>query len=130
MDLTARTAVLLTLDRPRSGDELVAQISARSRTSRDRAPLNRGNVLPALRRLERDGLVRGWTPLTERGRPDRNYELTVAGVAEAARLLEGLPHSLQSETPPCAATSDEMADGIRVCDELSSFTAALSLGRR
>ena len=46
-----------------------------------------GSVYPALRSLERDGLVRSYEgdPIPERrGRPRRYYELTAEG-AEAAR---------------------------------------------
>ncbi|HEY6553691.1 MAG TPA: PadR family transcriptional regulator, partial [Vicinamibacteria bacterium] len=87
MDLTTRSAVLQALARPLSGQEVVRLLAARSG---GRVRLHYGSLYPTLRRLENDGLVRSWVQRVGRGRPRRNYELTVAGVEEAPRIRESL----------------------------------------
>jgi DNA-binding PadR family transcriptional regulator len=82
--------------------------------------LHYGSVYPTLRQLEREGLVMSWLQRVGRGRPRRNYELTVAGVAEAQRVRESL-RSLIDPTPsmPTPRTPLQMAKGIRGCEEIS-----------
>lgn len=65
-------------DEPRHGYAVIE--SVRERTE-GRLALNTGSVYPALRRLERSGLVRGSWSVVD-GRRRRTYRLTRAGVAE------------------------------------------------
>lgn len=83
--VSARTAILMSLMGGRGfGLEIIERV--RERTS-GRICLNEGSVYPALKSLEREGLLRGFdgAPLPERGgRPRRYYELTGEGL-EVAR---------------------------------------------
>lgn len=78
--VSARTAILMLLMGGRGfGLEIIERV--RERTD-GRICLNEGSVYPALKALEREGLLRGvdGEPLTERGgRPRRYYELTGEG---------------------------------------------------
>jgi len=117
MDITARAAVLQALGRPRSGQEIVRLLAARSE---GQVRLHYGSLYPTLRRLEGDRLVRSWIQRVGRGRPRRNYELTIAGVAEAQRVRENLrtlialPSSVRHSRTP-----RQMAAGIRGCEAIS-----------
>jgi PadR family transcriptional regulator, regulatory protein PadR len=66
----------LLAERPMYGYELVAELRARTRAVID---LPEGTVYPALRRLERDGLVSGRWEETTGGPRRRYYDLTPAG---------------------------------------------------
>lgn len=78
--VTARAALLQALlDGPGYGLELTERIAARTN---GRVALRDGSVYPALRAMEREGLLRSWesAPLPDRGgRPRRYYELTAEG---------------------------------------------------
>ena len=78
--LNLRTALLQVLiDGPGYGLELAGRVEDRSRGA---VSPGQGALYPALRTLERAGLVRSWEsdPLPERGgRPRRYYELTAEG---------------------------------------------------
>jgi transcriptional regulator len=47
--------------------------------------VNAGSLFPALRRLERDGLIKGTWRVTENNRQAKYYALTAAGRAELKR---------------------------------------------
>jgi transcriptional regulator len=47
--------------------------------------VNAGSLFPSLRRLERDGLIRGEWRTTENGRKAKYYALTASGRAELKR---------------------------------------------
>lgn len=92
MELGARTSLLLALAAgPGFGLELIARVATRTEGS---LRLNRGGVYLALRSLERQGLVHGWTQgRSGSGRPRRYYELTPRGILLAEkihRVLQGL----------------------------------------
>ena len=78
--VSARTAILMSLMGGRGfGLEIIERV--RERTN-GRICLNEGSVYPALKALEREGLLRGLDgePVPERGgRPRRYYELTGEG---------------------------------------------------
>ena len=67
-------------EEPRHGYAVIEAVRERSAGA---LALNTGSVYPALRRLERDGAVRGTWSLVE-GRRRRTYRLTAAGQAELA----------------------------------------------
>jgi PadR family transcriptional regulator PadR len=94
--ISARTAILTVLLSGKSyGLEIIDRVRERTR---GHILLNEGSVYPALRALEREGLLRSFDgePLPERGgRPRRYYELTGEGRRKAheqrtalLRLLE------------------------------------------
>jgi len=95
MDLGVRTVLLLALSEgPEFGLELIENARARSR---GRIRLNRGGTYLALRKLEREGFVRGWMrPTGASGRPRRYYELTPRGIAEVDETREVIGHLLGS----------------------------------
>jgi DNA-binding PadR family transcriptional regulator len=80
--LSARAALLQVLDYPAHGLELIRRVHKRTGGA---VSLNQGSVYPALRQLEREHLVRGWTgrPAKGGGRPRRYYE---RGRKESGRL--------------------------------------------
>ena len=65
-------------DEPRHGYAVIEAVRERSEGA---LALNTGSVYPALRRLERDGFIRGAWSLVD-GRRRRTYRLTRAGEAE------------------------------------------------
>ena len=67
-------------DEPRHGYAVIEAVRERSAGA---LALNTGSVYPALRRLERDGFVRGSWSLVD-GRRRRTYRLTGAGEVELA----------------------------------------------
>ena len=115
--LTSRAAILQALERPGSGQELMARVAARSKGA---IRLLCGSVYPALRRLEQEGLVRGWIERHGRGRPRRNYELTVRGVEAAEQIREAL-RAFVAPTVQAVGSRElaNMAAGIRGCEEAS-----------
>jgi PadR family transcriptional regulator PadR len=92
--ITTKAALLQALIRGEGyGLELIDRVKERTK---GKVPLHQGTVYPALRELERDGLVKSWDgePLPERGgRPRRYYKLTAAGQRAALddqRAVAGL----------------------------------------
>lgn len=76
---------------PGYGLDLIARVSQRTE---GKMTLGDASVYPALRAMEREGLLRSWEgePIAERGgRPRRYYELTADGrrAAHADRKLVG-----------------------------------------
>jgi PadR family transcriptional regulator PadR len=82
--ITARTAILTVLI---SGESYGLEIIGRVRDRTNGAiVLNEGSVYPALKAMEREGLLRSFEgePLAERGgRPRRYYALTAEGLRVA-----------------------------------------------
>lgn len=82
----AKAALLQTLiSKPGYGLELIERVKERTKGV---VELSQGSVYPALRALEREGLLRSWDGETtpERGgRPRRYYELTAEGRRAAMR---------------------------------------------
>ncbi len=115
--LTARAAILQALERPGSGKEVMARVAARSKGA---IQIQCGSVYPTLHRLEREGLVRGWTERRGRGRPRRNYELTESGIRVADQIRQAL-RAFVAPTPPRAGERAlrQMAAGIQGCEEAS-----------
>jgi PadR family transcriptional regulator PadR len=78
--IDTQTALLQALiEGPSFGLALIDKVSERTR---GKLVLHQGNVYPALREMERDGLLRSYEgdPTPERGgRPRRYYELTAKG---------------------------------------------------
>jgi PadR family transcriptional regulator PadR len=82
--LTAKGAILQALiTGPAYGLEVIDRV--REKTGGE-VELHQGSAYPALRALEREGLVRSWegAPIESRaGRPRRYYELTADGLRTA-----------------------------------------------
>ena len=94
--LSTRTAILTVLMHDRSfGLEIIEKVRARTD---GKIVLNEGSVYPALKALERDGLLRSYDgePMPERGgRPRRYYELTGEGRRVATEQRTALLNLLQ-----------------------------------
>ncbi|HYO56788.1 PadR family transcriptional regulator [Archangium sp.] len=94
--LSTRTAILMVLMHDRSfGLEIIEKVRAHTD---GQLVLNEGSVYPALKALEREGLVRSFEgePLPERGgRPRRYYELTGEGRRAALERESGVPGLLR-----------------------------------
>lgn len=94
--ISARTAILMSLMGGRGfGLEIIQRVRERSN---GKIILNEGSVYPALKALERDGLLRSYDgePLPERGgRPRRYYELTGEGRRVATEQRVALLNLLQ-----------------------------------
>jgi len=113
MELEVRTVLLLALsDGPGFGLELIADVEERSR---GRMRLNRGGTYVALRRLEREGLVRGWMrPTGETGRPRRYYELTPRGIEEVEDTRQVVDRLLRRRRAPVdAAEAQRMVERVQ-----------------
>ena len=125
--LTARTAVLLALDRPGYGLQIIERV--RQHTA-GRIRLRLGSVYPALRDLGSRGLVRSWgAPHPKRGRRRLYYELTPKGVAAARAEREAIQGLLlPARNVPPAQELARMRDRLRECVALSAFV--LDLRRR
>jgi PadR family transcriptional regulator PadR len=82
--ITAKAALLQALIRGEGyGLDLIERVKERTK---GKVVLGQGSVYPALRELEREGMVKSWDadPTPERGgRPRRYYRLTAAGQREA-----------------------------------------------
>jgi PadR family transcriptional regulator PadR len=102
--LTARTAILQALRQgPGYGRLLMRRVST---ATGGRALLAPGSVYPALKALEKAGLVRKWTVIAGRARGGRArsyYELTVAGIREAEAEAVALAGIALSGRPPLEA---------------------------
>lgn len=89
--INAKAALLQALVRGEGyGLDLVARVKERTK---GKVSLHQGNVYPALRDLEADGLLRSYEsePLPERGgRPRRYYKLTAAGQKAAMQQTEAV----------------------------------------
>jgi len=119
MELGARTVLLLALSEgPEFGLELISRVEA---LSRGRIRLNRGGTYLALRKLEREDLVRGWMrPTGASGRPRRYYELTPRGIAEVEDIREVLDRLLgSSRVRIVAAEARRMAERVERSGHLS-----------
>ncbi len=94
--ISARTAILMSLIDSRGfGLEIIERV--RERTC-GKILLNEGSVYPALKALEREGLLRSYDgePGAERGgRPRRYYELTGEGKKVAREQRTALLNLLQ-----------------------------------
>ncbi|HZH75764.1 MAG TPA: PadR family transcriptional regulator [Archangium sp.] len=94
--ISARTAILMSLIGGRGfGLEIIQRVRERSN---GKILLNEGSVYPALKALERDGLLRSYDgePMPERGgRPRRYYELTGEGRRVATEQRVALLNLLQ-----------------------------------
>ena len=89
--VSAKAALLQALMRGEGyGLDLIKRVKERTKGT---VKLHQGNVYPALRDLEADGLVRSHEsdPLPERGgRPRRYYKLTAAGQKAAMQQSEAV----------------------------------------
>jgi PadR family transcriptional regulator PadR len=94
--ISARTAILMSLIGDRGfGLEIIERV--REKTN-GKISLNEGSVYPALKALEREGLLRSFDgePMLERGgRPRRYYELTGDGRRVAREQRMALLNLLQ-----------------------------------
>jgi DNA-binding PadR family transcriptional regulator len=130
MELGVRTLLLLALsDGPHFGLELIGGVKARSR---GRMRLNRGGTYLALRKLEREGLVRGWMrPTGASGRPRRYYELTPRGIAKLEETRELLDRLLgSSHARVDAAEARRMAARVRRSGRVSGLALQLRRAAR
>lgn len=95
--ISARTAILMSLIGGRGfGLEIIERVRDRSH---GKIHLNEGSVYPALKALEREGLLRSFDgdPMPERGgRPRRYYELTGEGRKVAREQRTALLNLLQT----------------------------------
>ena len=86
MPVNAKAALLQALIRGEGyGLDLIDRVKERTK---GKVKLHQGNVYPALRDLEREGLLKSYEsdPLPERGgRPRRYYKLTAAGQRAATQ---------------------------------------------
>lgn len=125
--LTARAALLLALDLPGFGLQLIERVR---RATAGRARVGMGSVYPALNRLEKEGLVRSRAGrMGQAGRPTKHYELTAKGITASREIREAILGLIRTD----ALTPAEI-DPVRVrrrlerCAAVSS--AALELRRR
>jgi PadR family transcriptional regulator PadR len=97
--LTAKGAILQALIAgPAFGMEVIERVSKKTR---GKIRLHQGSAYPALRALEREGLVRSWEGPQEEiraGRPRRYYELTADGLRTARGQREMLLGFFRPET--------------------------------
>jgi PadR family transcriptional regulator PadR len=125
---SAKAALLQALSAgPGYGMELLERV--RDRTG-GRVRLRPGSLYPALRALEREGLVRGWAGAPQRGRRRRYYELTSKGI-RAAEEMRAVMRIFVGATSPSATSQRErsrMRERIRQCIRVSGF--AYELRRR
>jgi PadR family transcriptional regulator PadR len=122
---SAKAALLQALTTgPGYGLELRERI--RDRTG-NRVRIRLGSLYPALRALERAGLVRSWDGARQRGRPRRYYELTIEGIrsAEEIRSVMGLFTGDTARSPTSQRDRSKMRDRIHRCARVSAFTAEL-----
>jgi PadR family transcriptional regulator PadR len=125
--LTARAAILLSLDSPGYGLQIIERVRKRTDGA---VRLRLGSVYPALRDLEKSGLVRSWEVAADKGgRRRRYYELTLRGVAAARAQRELLGNVLgRAAEAPGPATLRQMRERLDECAAVSAFV--LDLRRR
>jgi PadR family transcriptional regulator PadR len=125
--LSSRAAVLLGLRAgPACGLELIERVAGPAGGVRPA----QGSIYPALKRLEREGLVRrlGPPPERRRGRARIDYELTIAGVraSDALRLsLQRLIRLGRRPLPEVPQEDARMRERLLSSIELSGFVAHL-----
>ena len=124
--LSARAALLQVLDYPAHGLELIRRVEQRTGGT---IHLRQGSVYPALRQLERQGLVRSWEGRSRKGggRPRRYFELTVAGV-KAARAVKQVVSGFvkgPATSPPSAQEVEQIRERLQRCVEVSAFCGEL-----
>ena len=124
--LSARAALLQVLEYPAHGLELIRRVRERTGGA---VSLKQGSVYPALRRLERERLVRSWTGRSAKGggRPRRYYELTANGV-KAAMVVKDMVAGFVNGTPPSPPSPREvehMHERLRRCADVSAFCMEL-----
>lgn len=125
-----RSVLLLALSEgPAFGLKLIARVEERSS---GRIRLNRGGTYPALRKLESEGLVRGWIRATgATGRPRRYYELTPRGIAEVERVRDVLDGLLRpSGAPVVASELRRMAHRVERSGQVSALAMDLRVAAR
>jgi len=121
VDLGVGTVLLLALAQgPGFGLGLISRVAAMSRR---RVSLNRGSVSLALRKLEEEGLVRGWVRSSgAAGRPRLYYELTPKGIARLEETRETLAGLLNMRAPEVGeAERRRMAERVERSGELSEL---------
>ncbi|HEX6737316.1 MAG TPA: PadR family transcriptional regulator [Vicinamibacteria bacterium] len=123
--LSARAALLHGLATPAYGLELVERVR---RHTQGFVHLRAGSVYPALRALQRQGLVQasqGPGPLAA-GRPRRYFELTPKGQAARRAQQEALAafFAAEPEDPP-PVDLRLMEERVRRCAQLSAFALKL-----
>lgn len=93
-----------------------------------------GSVYPALKELERKGLVRrlGPSAARRRGRAPVEYELTVAGVRASDGVRQAIRSLVAEGRDPASTSGEGMEQRVRESMALSGFVARLrrGLGRR
>jgi PadR family transcriptional regulator PadR len=124
--LSAKGALLQALVVPGHGLELARRIRERSA---GQVRLRPGSVYPALRALEREGLVWGRTEArhTTVGRPARYYALTPEGVVVADAQREALAGFFRGHPSdgPGEKGSRVMGERLRRCAQVSAFVLRL-----
>lgn len=129
--LTTPSAILQALRQGPGYGQLVARRVMAA--TGGRPALGAGSLYPALRALQKRGLVRGWTvvPGRERGGRSRRYfELTLAGMREAerqARAVSALILGRHPRTSPAAAEPAACRERLERVDRLFEF---VSVARR
>jgi PadR family transcriptional regulator, regulatory protein PadR len=125
--LSARAALLLALDLPGYGLELIERLR---RLTSGRTRLGPGSVYPALNRLEREGLVRSRAVRARgAGRPTKYFELTARGVAVRRAERDALLGLLRAHAGAGPATDPARArQRLERCAAVSD--AAVELRRR
>jgi PadR family transcriptional regulator PadR len=124
--LSAKAALLQALALPGYGLELVERIRHQSGCE---VRLRMGSIYPALRALERLGLVRSrlHPPHGAVGRPARYYELTPGGAATATAQREALGafFRLGPHDPTSPGQLRLMRDRLHRCAQVSGFVLKL-----
>ena len=124
--LSARAAILQVLDYPAHGLELIHRVAQRTGGA---VRLRQGSVYPALRRLEREGLVRSWEGQSTKGggRPRRYFELTVSGVKAARTVKQVVSGFIKGAAapPPSGREVEQMHERLQRCAEVSAFCREL-----
>ena len=121
--VSAKAALLQALDLPGCGVALAARV--RERTG-GHVRLRPGSVYPALRALQREGLLRSLDRRPSSvGRPRRYYELTPRGVAKAMAQREALAAFFTGRRGAPSDDAGLMADRMLKCAEISAFVLGL-----
>jgi PadR family transcriptional regulator PadR len=114
------------MDYPAHGLELIRRVKQRTGGT---IHLRQGSVYPALRRLEREGLVKGWEGRSQKGggRPRRYFELTLAGVKAARAVKQVVSGFMEGPEapPPSAQEVEQMRERLQRCVEVSAFCGEL-----